>query len=142
MEEAPLEGQKKCVMVLDGELPIGLAVNAAGVLAVTLGRRVEEIVGPDVADGSGDRHAGLVTIPISILKAGTEAIEDIRRRALGVEGLLVVGLTDAAQTSKTYEEYEERMAASDGEDLRYLGLALHSDKKPVNKLTGSLSLLR
>jgi len=138
--ESPRE--KKCVMVLDGGLPTGLAVNAAGVLAVTLGRRVEGIVGPDVADGAGDRHAGLVNIPIPVLKAGTEAIREIRRRAAGIEELLVVDLTDAAQTSKTYEEYQQRMAAANPEDLRYLGLALHGDKKLVNKLTGGLALLR
>lgn len=133
---------KKCVMVLDGELPVGLAVNAAGVLATTLGYRVESIVGPDVADHSGDWHAGLVTIPIPILKADPEVLKNIKVEATKVEGMLVVDLTDAAQASKTYEEYEEKMAAANPENLRYLGLALYGDKKPVNKLTGSLSLLR
>lgn len=37
--------------------------------------------------------------------------------------------------------HDQRMAATSG-DLRCLGLALHGDKKTVNKLTGSLPLLR
>ena len=134
--------EKKCVMVLDGRLPVGLAVNAAAVLAVTLGHKVEAIVGADVADGSGTFHAGLVSIPIPILKADAETIGDIRGRAAQDESVLVVDLTDPAQTSKTYEEYKAKMAAATSEDLRYLGLALHGDKKPVNKLTGGLPLLR
>ncbi len=134
--------EKKCVMVLDGELPVRLAVNAAGVLATTIGYRVESIIGPDVADRSGDRHAGLVTIPIPVLRASAQALKDIKAKAAGAEGLLVVDLTDAAQASKTYEEYEKKLAALAPEDLRYLGLALYGDKKPVNKLTGGLPLLR
>ena len=134
--------QKKCVMVLDEALPVGLAVNAAAVLAVTLGHRVEGIVGTDVVDGSADLHAGLVKIPIPVLTTDAEAIRDIRSRAGQVAGLLVVDLTDAAQASKTYDEYTRRMATVTSEDLRYLGLALHGVKKSVNKLTGGLPLLR
>lgn len=134
--------QKKCVMVVDPGLPAGLAVNAAGVLAVTLGRRIESIVGPDVVDASGGLHAGLVDIPIPVLKAGAEALGGIRSRAVGMDGLLVVGFTDVAQTSRTYEEYTKRMAVCAPEELEYLGVALYGDKKLVNKLTGGLPLLK
>ena len=134
--------EKKCVMVVDTGLPVGLAVNAAAVLSVTLGRRVESIVGPDVADGSGGSHAGLVDIPIPVLKADAQAVGDIRSKAVAMDGLLVVGFTDVARMSKTYEEYTEKMGASAPEELAYLGVALYGDKKLVNKLTGSLPLLR
>ena len=134
--------EDKCVMVVDRELPVGMAVNATAVLAVTLGRKIESIVGPDVADASGGSHAGLVNIPIPVLKAGVEAVGDIRSKAVTMDGLLVVGFTDAARTSKTYEEYTEKMAVSATEELGYLGVALYGDKKLVNRLTGSLPLLR
>lgn len=132
----------KCVMVLDGGLPTGIAVNAAGVLAVTLGRKVEGLVGPDVVDGSGEAHAGIVNVPIPILKADARTVGEIRSRAAGITGLLIVGFTDVAQTSKTYEEYTERMAAASPGGFGYLGLALYGEKRLVNKLTGSLPLLR
>ena len=134
--------EKKCVMVVDAGLPVGLAVNAAAVLAVTLGRKIESIVGQDVADASGGPHVGLVDIPIPVLKADSGVVGDVRSRAAATDGLLVVGFTDVAQTSKTYEDYTKKMAASAPEDLEYLGVALYGDKKPVNKLTGSLPLLR
>lgn len=133
---------RKCVMVVDERLPMGLAVNAAGVLAVTLGRRVETIVGPDVADASGEAHAGIVSIPIPVLNAGAEAIGQLRSRAADADGMFVVDFTDIAQTSKTYDEYTRRMETSPREDLGYLGVALYGDKKLINKLTGSLPLLR
>lgn len=135
------EGQDKCVMVLDETLPVGLAVNTAGVLALTLGREVGKVVGPDVVDGSGRPHAGITTVPIPILKASGEVLRDLRRRAEDEE-LLIVDFTDAAQTSKTYEDYERKIAAVSTEQLNYLGVALYGARKPVNRLTGSLPLLR
>ena len=136
------DGSVKCVMVVSEALPVGLAVNAAGVLAATLGRREESLVGADVVDGSGERHAGLVRIPIPVLKADEEAIRDVRSRASGIEGLLVVDVTEMAQSSRTYEEYRDRMALAQGDELGYLGVALYGEKRAVNKLTGNLPLLR
>lgn len=133
---------KKCVMVLDEELPVGLAVNTAGVLAVTLGRDIGSVVGPEVLDGSGRRHAGLTRLPIPILKAGGEVVRDIRLRAEEMEDLLVVDFTDAAQTSRTYDEYTSKIITVPSERLGYLGVALYGGKKAVNKLTGSLPLLK
>ncbi|MGF1471663.1 MAG: EamA family transporter [Rubrobacteraceae bacterium] len=132
----------KCVMVLDEELPAGLAANTAGVLAVTLGRDARSVVGPEVLDGSGRRHAGITKVPISILKAGGEVVRDIRLRAEGEENLVVVDFTDAAQSSRTYEEYTCKMTGTPSDRLGYLGVALYGDKKAVNKLTGSLPLLK
>ena len=133
---------KKCVVVVDGDLPVGLLANTATVLAITLGARVGAIVGEDAVDGSGGVHPGLTRLPIPILKADGEAVKQIRLKASGTEGLLVVDFTDAAQTPRDYGEYLENISKVLTEDLRYLGVALYGDKKPINKLTGGLPLLR
>ncbi len=135
-------GRAKCVMVLDEELATGLLANTAGVLALTLGRKLDSIIGPDVIDGSGRSHVGITTIPIPILRAKGDTVKDIRLKAEGTDGLMVVDVTDAAQTTKTYEDYTEKIATANSEELKYLGVALYGDKKPVNKLTGNLPLLR
>jgi hypothetical protein len=134
-------GVNKCVMVLDEELPSGLAVNTAGVLAFTLGRELGEIIGPSVVDASGVAHLGITTVPIPILKAEEGWIRALRAAAEESD-LLVVDFTDAAQSSKTYEQYTEKMAAASSGELRYLGVALYGDRRAVNRLTGSLPLLR
>ncbi|MGG3947964.1 DUF2000 family protein [Parageobacillus thermoglucosidasius] len=36
----------------------------------------------------------------------------------------------------------EKISTFSANDLKYLGLALYGDKKKVNKLTGSMGLLR
>lgn len=61
--------ERKCVIAVADDLPIGMTLNAVAVLAVALGRRVDGITGGDVQDASGQTHVGIVNIPIPILKA-------------------------------------------------------------------------
>jgi hypothetical protein len=136
------EKATKCVMVLDEQLPVGLVVNTAAVLALTLGRRMDGLLGPDVLDGSDGVHVGITTLPIPILKADAAALKRLWKRALESETVFVVDFTDVAQTSHTYDDYTQRIRALSADHLRYLGVALYGKKDSVNKLTGSLPLLR
>lgn len=56
--------------------------------------------------------------------------------------MAAVDFTDLAQRCRTYGEYMEKMSAAAPEDLRYLGLALRGPRRQVDRLTGSLPLLR
>lgn len=56
--------------------------------------------------------------------------------------LTVVDFSNLAQGCKTYSEFIEKMAQTDEAALSYLGIALCGNKKKMNKLTGSLPLLR
>ncbi|SDZ31444.1 hypothetical protein SAMN05421736_109159 [Evansella caseinilytica] len=136
--------EKKCVMIVDAELPAGMIANTAAVLALTLGKEVEGIVGPDVKDESGCTHLGITTMPIPILKGSDDEMKKIRNKIVNGEfsELLVVDFSHAAQTTKTYQEYTEKIASTSAADLVYLGLALYGEKKKINRLTGSMALLR
>ena len=50
--------------------------------------------------------------------------------------------SDLAQSCKTYLEFTEKMAGTPENQLNYFGLALCGPKKKVNRLTGSMPLLR
>jgi hypothetical protein len=132
----------KCVMVIDKNLPLGLLVNTAGLLGATLGRREEAIIGPDIPDASGGNHAGILNITLPILAADADTIKAIREKAMKTEGLLVVDFTETAQRALKYEDYTEKLAATPEGELKYLGVAIYGQKKPVNKLVGNLPLLR
>lgn len=136
--------EMKCVMVIDANLPTGLIANTAAVLALTLGKEIEGIIGPNVVDGSGQKHRGITTTPIPILKGDAVTIKELREKVCSDEfsNLLVVDFSNAAQTTKNYEEYTEKIASCTANDLEYLGIALYGNKKKVNKLTGSMGLLR
>ncbi len=133
---------EKCVFVIDEQLPAGLAVNTGVVLALTLGSRLALLIGPDVLDGSGRAHVGITTLPFPILKASGETIKALWMQAAEVRDLLVVDVTDAVQSTKAYQDYIQKIGDLSSEQLTYLGLALYGKREVVNKLTGSLPLLR
>ncbi|MFE3027167.1 DUF2000 domain-containing protein [Nocardia tengchongensis] len=131
----------KCVVVVSDDLPVGLQVNAASVITMTLGERVPGLIGPDVKDGDGVLHPGIVLIPVPILTATADAVREMWIGA-GENGLVRVGFSALAQSCRTYDEYEDRMASTATGELRFAGVGLYGAKKLVNRLAGSLPLLR
>ena len=104
----------KCVMIFSEDLPIGVIANTAAIMGASLGKSDPEIVGITPTDKDGREHSGLIQFPVPILKSDSTTIRDIRNKAI--------------------ENYCD--------DISYLGLTLCGPKKAINKLTGSLSLLR
>ncbi len=131
----------KLAILVDKELPVGLLANSAAVLTLTLGRRLDQVIGPDVFDGSGERHIGITTVPLPILATTADVLRTLRAKANEL-GLLVVDFCDAAQMTTTYEDYTARLEATPEPELRYLGIAIFGPKRLVNKLVGNLPLLR
>lgn len=134
----------KCVIIINETLPTGIIANTAAIMGITLGKMMPEIVGNDVKDKSENNHLGITTIPIPILKASYEAIKEIRIKLYqsNFEDLTVIDFSDLAQKCKTYDEFIEKMAKTDETDLQYLGIAIYGTDKKINKLTGSMPLLR
>lgn len=133
---------EKCVMIIDGDLPIGEIANTAAILGITLGRRLPEAVGENVTDGAGNSHIGVIKIPVPILKANRETIGKLRLRLYEerYKDLAAVDFTELARSCKTYEEFIDRMSYAS--QLDYIGLAVCGDRRKVNSLTGSLPLLK
>lgn len=135
---------RKCVMVIDEALPLGVIANTAGILGLTLGKHLPETIGPEVLDKSGRAHLGIIQIPVPVLKADGEKIRELRRRLYEPEfaGLIVVDFSDVAQSCNVYDEYVQKAAGVEERDFHYFGIGICGEKKLVNKLTGSLPLLR
>lgn len=135
---------EKCVMILDENLPLGLIANTAAIMGITLGKKLPEVVGTDVADRSGNVHLGIIEFPVPVLKASCDTIKAVRERLYRPEyqELTVVDFSGLAQSCKTYDEFLEKMGQVPEEELQYLGVALCGPKKKVNQLTGNMPLLR
>ena len=135
---------EKCVMVIDEALPRGILANTAAIMGITLGKKMPEVVGADVVDRNGNAHLGIIEFPVPILKGSAESIKELRERLYQPEfqDVTVVDFSDLAQGCKTYDEFIVKMGGAPEEALEYLGVALCGPKKKVNKLTGSLPLLR
>ena len=135
---------EKCVMVIDSELPTGVIANTSAILGMTLGKRFPEQIGNDVTDASEKTHLGIITVPVPILKGSREMLKKLRENLYKTEfnDLTVVDFSDVAQGCITYDEYISKAAEIPEENHAYLGVAIYGDKKKVNKLTGSMPLLR
>lgn len=136
--------EKKCVMVIDEALPLGIIANTAAILGTTLGKQQPDIVGADVMDKTGNEHLGIVDIPIPILKGNVTLIKEIREKLYAPEfrEMLVIDFSDVAQSCNVYDEFIAKMSDTEATELQYFGIALCGSKKLVNKLTGSMPLLR
>ena len=131
-------------VVYDEELRIGIITNTAAVMGITLGKAMPEVVGEDVRDESGHTHLGIIEFPVPILRGSPESIKALREKLYepDFQALTVVDFSDLAQSCKTYDEFIGRMAQMPESTLQYFGVAVRGAKKKVNKLTGSLPLLR
>lgn len=133
---------EKCVIVVDEGLPLGIIANTAAILGITLGAKLPEVVGADVRDGGGKEHMGIIEFPVPILKAPADTLNQLRLSLYEREyaDLATADFTDVAQSCKTYDEFIDKIGTA--EELRYFGVAICGAKKKVNRLTGSLPLLR
>ena len=135
---------EKCVMVIDERLPLGIIANTAAIIGITLGKKMPEVVGADVTDKTGREHLGIIAFPVPILKGNVESLKAIREKLYEPEfsDLTVVDFSDLAQSCKTYDEFIRKMKNTAEVELNYFGIAICGAKKKVNKLTGSMALLR
>ncbi|MEU4739221.1 DUF2000 domain-containing protein [Actinosynnema sp. NPDC023658] len=136
------KAEVKCAIVVSDQLPTDLAANAAAVLSLTLGHRVEGLVGQDVEDADEVVHPGVIHVPVPILKATQEQVDTIVQAAAADEGVFFVSFSSLAQGCKTYEEYVEKMSTTPTTELNSVGVGLHGPRKAINKLVGALPLFR
>ncbi|MGC7102846.1 DUF2000 domain-containing protein [Amycolatopsis lurida] len=132
----------KCAILVSDDLPTGLAVNAASVLAVSLGANVDGLVGKDVKDLDGVLHPGVIYTPLPILRHTAAGIHEVLSAVASDEEVFFATFSSLAQSCRTYDEYIDRMGQVATDDIDLVGIALCGPKKKVNKLVGSLPLFK
>ena len=132
----------RTAIVVDRQLGIGFAANAAALVALTLGARRPDLAGPDLIDGAGRRHPGLLPVGLPILAGTADEIARTRDRAADVPDVLLIDFPAYGQTTNDYAEVVRLVADTPPDHLRYLGLALHGPSEVIRTLTRQFSLLR
>lgn len=135
---------EKCVIVVDENLPLGVIANTAAILGITMGMKMPDVVGNDVLDLEVNPHMGIIQFLVPILKGNTKILNKLRTKLFEMQfsELTVVDFSDLAQGCKTYNEFTHKMANTSESKLNYIGIAVCGNKKQINKLTGSMPLLR
>lgn len=134
----------KCVIVIDESQSLGNIANISAILGITIGMKTPDAVGSDVSDTDGNIHAGIIQLPVPILKGSRELLRTLRAKLFERQysELTVVDFSELAKGCKTYEEYIRKMSQTPEEELKYIGIALCGSRKKINSLTGNLPLLR
>lgn len=129
----------KIVIITAVGLPSAIAANACALLALTIGTRHPDLIGPDIPDADGTVHTGISGTPVPVLTAPVEKLAELAGAAAPVE---TIGFTRTAARARTYDAYTAEMASTPTHELEYLALALLGPTKVINSLTGSLPLLK
>ncbi len=132
---------ERCVIVVDSELSVGRAANAAAVIALTVGQRHPSLVGAPLVDASAYEHPGLIPIGISILAAKQEELSTLRGKGVLV-GCDIIDFPTQGQQTNDYSAFQDAVAQVATEDLRYVGVALVGARKPISKIVANLGLLK
>ena len=130
------------VIVVSSEIGTGSAANAVACVAATIGDSVAGIVGPAGTDASGGPHPGLPWAGCTILAADAREIAAVRARACGREGLLVVDMPAAAQTTRVYADYLAELATTAEDDLSPYAVGIVGPRNQVDRVVGKLPLYR
>ena len=132
----------KSVCILWEDLPLGIMANTAAILGVSLGKHAPTLAREDVYDSTEGKHPGIVQYPLPILKANQETLASIYQKVQTMEDVYFVDFTNIAQSCLDYDDYIQNMKKATQETIEYYGIALLGPKKSINRLSGSLPLLR
>ncbi|MGL4744218.1 MAG: DUF2000 domain-containing protein [Dermatophilaceae bacterium] len=132
--------RQKTVIVVDRNLPTGLAVNAASIVAAMMTTAIPDLIGPAVATADAT-IPGVVLAPLPVLAGDGELLQKIWSRADELEERLVVlPFTRLAQGCTTYDEYVDKVASVPTHELELAALGLAGPRKNINSLTGDMPL--
>ena len=131
----------KWVVVVNGDLPPGRAVNAAVCVAGATAAGVHGLLGPGATDDSGAEHPGLPWAGCTVLVADGETLRSIRAKGEAHEATFVADMPAAAQETRVYDEYLQAMRTADAGAIDYLAVSLVGPRNRIDRIVGRLPLM-
>jgi hypothetical protein len=131
----------KIAVVVREDLATWQKLNVACFLSGGLAGSSPEIVGQPYADASGTQYGPLVRQPILVFAATAADLQKARRRAIDRALPISIYTQDLFATGHD-EANRAAVAAVPSDDLDLVGLAIHADRKSVDKVLKGLSLHR
>lgn len=129
-------------VVVDGALPAGLVTNAVACVGAAVAALVPAVVGEGATDASGTAHPGLPWLGCTILRGDSATVHAVRSKALGDPAVLVADMPAVAQQVRVYADYLAQVRDATEERLAYYAVSLLGPRKAIDRLVGSLPLLR
>lgn len=130
--------ETKFAIVLDESLAVWQKANVTAFLVSGLAATDPSLVGEPYADASGNRYAPMCREPILVYAADAGGIRRAYERAMarGVERLAIFTHDLFATTHDAANRAAVAVVAAD--DLALAGVALHADRRTVDKVVDRL----
>ncbi|MDJ0475923.1 DUF2000 domain-containing protein [Pantoea eucalypti] len=134
--------QHRCTIIIDKDLPAGLAMNAASVIGISFGRTVDNLVGPDMQSLDEVNYPGVIYAPLPVLLASGDYLHELQASAESDDEMYVMPFSALAQSCKTYEEYGERISSVKSANIELVAIGIIGPKKKLTRMTGNLPLYK
>lgn len=121
----------KCTIIVDQDLPPGLAINAASVIGISFGKTVTNLVGPDMHSMDNVNYPGVIYAPLPVLLSTGEHIQNLLAIAEQDEQIYTMPFSALAQSCKTYDEYGERISSVTSQHIELVAIGIIGPKKPL-----------
>nr|WP_298682560.1 DUF2000 domain-containing protein [uncultured Dongia sp.] len=139
MTDMPQRFDTKIAIILREDLATWQKLNVASFLAGGLPGSYPELPGEFYRDGSGRHYGKLIRQPILIFAASAAELTRTRQRA-GDRNLQVSIYTKELFATGNDQDNRAAVAAVATEALDLVGLAIHADRKEVDKVVKGLRL--
>jgi len=121
----------RCTLIIDKDLPPGLAMNAASVVGISFGRAIENLVGAALQSQDGVFFPGVITAPLPVLLASGDYLRELHQRSAADETLFAMPFSALAQSCRSYDEYEPACATPPVRKSNWWRWAWRARKKPL-----------
>ncbi|WP_319520463.1 DUF2000 domain-containing protein [uncultured Martelella sp.] len=130
----------KPAIILDETLPTGLKANFSAVLAMSLGKLRPDLVGADTPTEDGIALAGITTVAMPVLGAPAQDLPLLFAKAVDLP--IRLAYMRAAFVARDYADYTVRITAEPLDAHIPQAVLLAGPRKAVDRICGSLPLLR
>lgn len=129
----------KIAFVLREDLPTWQKLNMTAFMASGIAATVEEVVGENYEDGSGNAYLPMFRQPVMVFAASAEQLKTVYERAMSRELTFSIFTEELFSTGHDADN-RAAVKAVQAEDLNIVGMAFRAEKSSVDKVLKGLTL--
>jgi hypothetical protein len=129
----------KLAIVVRNDLPTWQKLNVTAFLAGAVAAGSDEVIGEPYEDGSGHKYLAMFSQPVLVFVGSAEQLTTAYTRALAHQVRLGIFTEELFGTDNDADN-RAAVAAAAADSLRLVGLALHDQRRVVDKVLRGLRL--